>query len=807
MSSIFNNISTRIFCISGELSDVFCLPNGWIVNFDELLNIRLKSQGFSGVIFCSTQRSMTYAVDRAGAAAMSVLTGKKKETSPAPVPALSEASDYYSWLDEDTSPAPHAQEPVEPEDSKIVYTHSIAKDQLSAAADRFMKDISEQKAIVFTSLEDLIRLATTEEGRKLLERFEEWKALPNENRNICILLSKTLDSCGLQNMLHDNRVAVLESLFLRKNEFNRNSSLCIGAPLNDEIERLLEHLRIVGHSYTDIYGNTKRAHLRFHRNEHSRIVRMLSFCSRDSGFTQLKAMKEILERFMENKGDEVWIYPDTVALLYPDSAAGIMDDTDPMDILRERRGWEPAYNVINSFITNYRVLYPDGADSERTKELNVDRFEASSVQTRGAVPNFVLEGPPGVGKTAIANLIGRILQREGIIRSGHTVIGSRDKLVGEYVGSTAIRTASLIEEAQEGVLLVDEVYSIAESGEGQNSYCDEVFNTIVAAMTNSNYHFCVIFAGYADRMPEVWKMNEGLFSRFGASNVITLKEYEPPLLQSIFESQFGKEEGLSSTVTVLSDDVKRGLPVFFENYFADRDRKNFGNARDINNLVSDVKRAASYRRTCGDADGDPSVITVERRDFESRKSLFEKRGFSAEDIYSKLHEYVGMGFLEEMFNDQLALRVECIEKGLPYPGPAHMIWAGNPGTGKSTAAQLTAELYHSLGILGSAEPICVDASELTSVYVSGSAGKMSEKIDEACRKNAVLIIEEAYQLLEKGGEDAIHAMLNRMETDRANFNLILILYKDKVKDFLDKNPGLASRLKVYEFPDYDEKQL
>ena len=136
-----------------------------------------------------------------------------------------------------------------------------------------------------------------------------------------------------------------------------------------------------------------------------------------------------------------------------------------------------------------------------------------------------------------------------------------------------------------------------------------------------------------------------------------------------------------------------------------------------------------------------------------------------------------------------------------------MIWAGNPGTGKSTAAQLTAELYHSLGILGSAEPICVDASELTSVYVSGSAGKMSEKIDEACRKNAVLIIEEAYQLLEKGGEDAIHAMLNRMETDRANFNMILILYKDKVKDFLDKNPGLASRLKVYEFPDYDEKQL
>ena len=80
-------------------------------------------------------------------------------------------------------------------------------------------------------------------------------------------------------------------------------------------------------------------------------------------------------------------------------------------------------------------------------------------------------------------------------------------------------------------------------------------------------------------------------------------------------------------------------------------------------------------------------------------------------------------------------------------------------------------------------------------------------MDEACQKNAVLVIEEAYQLLERGGSDAIHAMLNRMETDRRNFNLILILYKDKVEEFLSRNPGLASRLKIYEFPDYTAEQL
>ncbi len=806
MSSILSDPSTRIFCISGELSDVFCLGNGWLLNFDELLSLRLRSLGYSGVVFCSTQRNMLYAVDPAGAEAMESLSGKRKKPDPESVK-LAPVQDDYSFLDDE--PAVKKEPEKKPEapapGKKIEYTKRIAKDQLSDTADRFMKDTSEGKVLVFTSLEDLIRLAPTDGGRLLLERFEEWKMLPNENRNICILLSKTLDPRGLQRLLSDNRVAILESLFMVRDNFSGISEMSIGAPLNDEIEGLLEHLRLIGVDYTDRNGMNRHCRLRFHRDSMQRIVRMLSFCSRDSGAVQLKSMKENIERYMKSTGrEEVWLTPDNISSLYPLSSSELRDDTDPMELLAGRKGWEPAYNVINSFITNFHMLYPDGAVQEKTKELTVSRFEPGSVSVnRCRVPNFVLEGPPGVGKTAIAGLIGRILQREGIIRSGHTVIGSRDRLVGQYVGQTSILTRSLIEEAQEGVLLVDEVYSIAEKrSDGNNSYCDEVFNTIVAAMTNPNYHFCVVFAGYADRMPEVWKMNEGLFSRFGASNVITLREYGPELLQSIFTSQFGIPEGISGRVTRLSQDVTDGLPVFFENFFADRDRKSFGNARDINNLVSDVKRACSYR--CASSENE---ITAERCDFEARQSMFEKRGFSAEDIYSKLHDYVGLDFLERMFNDQLALRVECMEKGLSYPGPAHMIWAGNPGTGKSTAAQLTAELYHSLGILGGTEPVYVDASEITSIYVSGSAGKMSEKIDEACRKNAVLIVEEAYQLLEKGGEDAIHAMLNRMETDRSNFNLILILYKDKVQDFLEKNPGLASRLKVYEFDDYDEQQL
>lgn len=827
MSSIFKKVSTRMFCISGELSDIFCLPNGWVLNFEELLVQRLQAMGYESVVFCSSQREMFYAVNPAGVDAFDILRGRKKdakkpkdEPKPAPVQASSDYIDLDDDDDDFSIPTAPVQEQSGKKPEKLEYTlRNITGERLPVAAHRFMLDTQRPKALVFTSLEDLIKLNDQPVGRQLLEHFEEWKGLPNENENICIFLSKTLDSAGLQTMLHENRVAILESLFLRGGEFNHNASLIVGAPMHDEVGALLEHLRLKGTVLRRADGTQMTVYLRFRRKEKEQLVRALSFYNRDGGFTQLKVMKESLEQFMRSKGTpEVMLTMEDVKECYPLAAGKFEDEQDPLEILRQKQGWESAYHVLNSFITNYRALYDSDVPAENeTAELTVDRFESGQKAggTRGKVPNFVLQGPPGVGKTEIAGLIGRILQREGVLKSGHTVDGSRDKLVGEYVGSTAIKTAAKIEEAQEGVLLVDEVYSIAEkAGDGGISYCDEVFNTIVAAMTNPNYRQCIIFAGYADRMHEVWAMNEGLYSRFSASNVITLTEYQPDLLQKIFESRFGKEEGISGQRTLLSEEVKAGLSVFFENYFADRDRKHFGNARDINNLASEVKRCASYRHMLeleqrgGQISREERLtVTVERADFEDRVSLFEKRGFSAEDIYSKLYEYEGLEFLADMFNDQLAIRVECQEKGIPYPGPSHMIWAGNPGTGKSTAAQLTADLYHTLGILGGSEPIYVDASELMSQYVSGSAENINKKMDEACQKNAVLVIEEAYQLLERGGQDAIHAMLNRMETDRRKFNIVLILYKNKVQEFLAQNAGLASRLKIYEFPDYNAQQL
>jgi replication-associated recombination protein RarA len=849
MSSIFEKPSTRIFCIAGVLNDIYAMPDLRLLTFEEYLNERLHRMGYQQVVFFSGAKQMFFALDSAGCEGLDALKNSFRNR---PKPRTQLADEKAPSAAAQPAPArkavnigiqrqrPQVSQPVQtgsaesaaqPEKHYVqpIDTHG-GEARAMKQMNMLMHDSSVRRALVFTSLDDFLRNTEDAARRSAFAFFEDWKSLPTENDNICIFLSKSIDMSHLQELFRTSGAFSLQSLFFRQGtggaaEFNHNSSMIVGPPLNDEIGNLLQYLRIFGHSFTrrnaDMEDVTVTAHLRWNPEELVTIQRSLSYYSRSSEFVELKGIKETLEGFIEERGTEdVLITPADIAPLYPLSTQPFRDEKDPLAMLGSRRGWEPAYAVLNSYITNVRSMYPAGTAKKPEGGLKVpdiERMEPGRAVQQSAVkvPNFVLQGNPGVGKTEIAGLIGQILQQEGILKSGHTVTASRDKLIGQYVGWTAVQTAALIEQAQEGVLLVDEVYSLAEGGDSNTaSFCKEAFDTLVAAMTNKNNRFCVIFAGYENRMHEVWEMNEGLFSRFGESNVITIPEYQPDLLQSIFEHCIAKKDGDGGWEFVLSEDVRAALPEFFKNLYGDRDKRTFGNARDMNNLAASVRRAACYRHIValqehGLSAAEHRTVTVERADFgEEKAKMFEKRGFTTDDIYAKIYEYVGLDFLVDMFNDQLAIKVEYEEKGLDYPGPAHMIWLGNPGTGKSTAAQLTAQLYHTLGMLGSDKPIYVDASTLTSSYVAGSAKIINEKMDEACSRHAILVIDEAYQLINNAhGKEVIDAMLNRMETDRKSFNVIFIVYTNLREAFLSANPGLESRLKCYEFKDYNAEQL
>lgn len=188
---------------------------------------------------------------------------------------------------------------------------------------------------------------------------------------------------------------------------------------------------------------------------------------------------------------------------------------------------------------------------------------------------------------------------------------------------------------------------------------------------------------------------------------------------------------------------------------------------------------------------------------------------SLEEILAKLNDLVGLENVKSDVNSLINLiQIRKIreERGIKQPDMSlHLVFSGNPGTGKTTVARLLGEIYSKLGILSKGHLVETDRSGLVAGYVGQTAIKTQEKIKEAM--GGILFIDEAYALsASKGendfGEEAIDTILKAMEDNRDDFIVIVAGYPKLMDDFLHSNPGLESRFnKHLFFEDYNPREL
>ena len=237
--------------------------------------------------------------------------------------------------------------------------------------------------------------------------------------------------------------------------------------------------------------------------------------------------------------------------------------------LNELVGLESVKKVLNDLV-NLMELKSKSSDDLKISNVNL---------------HMVFLGNPGTGKTTVARIVAGILYNLKYIRQNKLVEVSSKDLVGEYVGQTAPKTMSVVDRARGGVLFVDEAYSLASGGPGQNSsYNEEAIATLIQAMENYRDDLVVIFAGYTKEMQDFLNANSGIVSRIGYT--LEFEDYTVDELTAIF-NQMMKKSGF-----IVSKEAENRLKEIINEYIG---TPNFGNARFVRNVYekSIIKHASN----------------------------------------------------------------------------------------------------------------------------------------------------------------------------------------------------------------------
>lgn len=419
--------------------------------------------------------------------------------------------------------------------------------------------------------------------------------------------------------------------------------------------------------------------------------------------------------------------------------------------------------------------------------------------------NFAFVGNPGTGKTTVAGLTAELLYSMGLIRRNKLVEATNADITSQWRGQSVKMMEEKIDQAKGGLLFIDEAYKLMGSASDPAATENKVIDTLLEAMTNPSKELSVIFAGYTHEIELFLKSNPGLKSR--TPYIFVFEDYTEEELIQIFK-ELAENDGIAleeGAVEALRTKLKSEM---FE--------ENFGNARSVENIYTDVKANMLDSDRTDVFKAEDIAKTLPAVTYESLDDMV-----GLETIKKKLLEFQNrVEYIKSIEGKTVSVKSIDRKTGkektvkVKMRAPAsnlHMMFTGNPGTGKTQTAKKIADILFRIGALKTNKLVMTERRDLVAGHVGQTAIKTQEVIKKAM--NGVLFIDEAYSLYQSGdptdfGLEAITTLITAMENHKDQLVVIFTGYRWEMQRFLSANPGISSRIGFnFDFPDYTPDEL
>ena len=425
------------------------------------------------------------------------------------------------------------------------------------------------------------------------------------------------------------------------------------------------------------------------------------------------------------------------------------------------------------------------------------KFSIDHPQSPRFRPHMAFLGNPGTGKTTIARIFGDILKEMNILKNGNFIETTAKYFIAGHMGGTEEKALAKCEEARGGVMFIDEAHRLYQR-EDEHGYAKDALGVILTEL-ESRDDTLYIFAGYQREMNEFLdKADPGMKSRI--PNVFEFEDYSPDVLTTIVRS---KLKGLETT-----PEFDKWLELSVENLYKMRNPSSFGNAREMDTMaveILDMYRELHERRGPLDVDCIPESYFGNLREMTPERE---------EELFSELNSLIGLDRVKEKLRTitgNAKGQRKKIKRGISGNKVLNLtfLFVGNPGTGKTTVAQLLGKILHGYGLLSSNEVKIYTKDMILSKYVGESLKNVTNMFDESFGR--VLFINEAYMLAKDDhGKEALDQITANMTNPKYKGKMAIVMagHSDDINQMLNTNSGLSSRFKYkIMFDDYTNEQL